>query len=544
MATISAAIGSLSSNIPAVVGAVLVTTVLSALGFYLYNTPSSWKDSRRKKLPPGPGGLPFVGNLMDMADAENFHEKAVEWGQNYGDLTYTRMGGTDYVWLNTPKAVKDIMDKRSSIYSSRPPAPLASDVASAGRRQLFLPYGPHWKGLRKSGHVLLNLNAAVKYQPIQDFESKQLMVDLLESPASFYDHNRRYSSSLIFQTTYGYRIKSFDDPRFKQIYAVLNSFTQMSAPGAYAVDSFPSLAALPDWMLGGWRKFGKQCFDQHSKVYLELWLDLKKQVEAGTAKECFCKDYYLSDLEKQGIDDLQAAYMCGGMLEAGSETTSSTLNNFTFLMTQNPHAVKAAQEELDRVVGPNRLPTWEDEPKLPYVRALIKEVLRHRPPNKFGIGHSSSEDDWYEGFFMPKGTVVMINWWAIHRDDKRYPDPMKFEPARYINHSRSAAEYAMAGDPNERDHFSYGSGRRICQGIHLAEKSLFINIARQLWGFNISKTTRPDGSEIEPHNAWVPGWMCVPQPFQASITPRSKKHESIMRKEFEIAEAQGLEIKA
>ncbi|KAG8631793.1 hypothetical protein KVT40_000933 [Elsinoe batatas] len=543
MATISAAVSSLSGNIPALIGLVLATSVLSLVGFYLYNTPSTWKDSRRKHLPPGPGGLPFVGNLFEMGDAENFHQTAVEWGK-FGDLTYTKMGGTDYVWLNTPKAVKDIMDKRSSIYSSRPPAPLASDVASAGKRQLFLPYGPHWRGLRKSGHVLLNLNAAVKYQPIQDFESKQLMVDLLDSPEDFYDHNRRYSSSLIFQTTYGYRIKSFDDPRFKQIYAVLNTFTQMSAPGAYAVDSFPSLAALPQRFFSNWRTFGKQCFEQHSKVYLDLWLDLKKQVQAGTAKECFCKDYALSGLEKQGIDDLQAAYMCGGMLEAGSETTSSTLNNFTYLMTQNPHAVKAAQEELDRVVGPDRLPVWEDEPKLPYIRGLIKEVMRHRPPNKFGIGHSSSEDDWYEGYFIPKGTVVMINWWAIHRNPERFEEPRKFEPARYLNHKLSAAEYANANDPYERDHFSYGSGRRICQGIHLAEKSLFINIARQLWGFNISKAHSSDGNEIEPHNAYVPGWMCVPEPFKVSITPRSKKHEAIMRKVHAEAEKQGVEIKA
>lgn len=498
------------------------------------------QDKRRRYLPPGPGGLPIVGNLFDMADAENFHHKAVEWGEKYGDLTYTKIGGTDWIWLNSPKVVKEIFDKRSSIYSSRPPAPLASDVASAGRRQLFLPYGPHWRGLRKSGHVLLNLNAAVKYQPIQDFESKALMVDLLESPTEFYYHNRRYSSSLIFQTTYGYRIADLNDHRFKQVYEVLQSFGKMSAPGAWAVDSFPSLAELPQWLLGNWRTFGKKCFEQHSKVYLDLWLDLKKQVEAGTAKECFCKDYYLSGLEKQGIDDLQAAYMCGGMLEAGSETTSSTLNNFTYLMTQNPHAVEAAQEELDRVVGSDRLPVWEDEPNLPYVRGLIKEVMRHRPPNKFGIGHSSSEDDWYEGFFIPKRTVVMLNWFAIHRNEKLFNNAMTFDPSRYINHKLSAAEYANANDPYERDHFSYGGGRRICQGIHLAEKSLFINIARQLWGFNITKSKDAEGKVVEPFNKYTEGWMCVPEPFEVSIMPRSKKHEMVMRREWEDIQAKGV----
>jgi cytochrome P450 len=72
---------------------------------------------------------------------------------------------------------------------------------------------------------------------------------------------------------------------------------------------------------------------------------------------------------------------------------------------------KKAQEELDRVVGEDRLPAWEDEENLPYVRGLIKEVLRWRPVNKFGMPHATSEDDWYEGYFIPKGSVTILNWW-------------------------------------------------------------------------------------------------------------------------------------
>ena len=80
-------------------------------------------------------------------------------------------------------------------------------------------------------------------------------------------------------------------------------------------------------------------------------------------------------------------------------------------MTLFQDAQKKAQEELDRVIGGDRLPNWEDEKDLPYVRSLIKEVLRWRPVNKFGMAHASSEDDWYEGYFIPKGAVVVLNWW-------------------------------------------------------------------------------------------------------------------------------------
>lgn len=333
------------------------------------------------------------------------------WAKEHGDIFYTKIGGADYVWLSSPKVVKDLMDKKSSIYSSRPSLPLAQDVASAGRRQLFMPYGSQWRSLRKSSHALLNSTAATKYQPIQDYESKQLMTELLDSPAQFYQHNRRYSASVIMLVTYGHRLPTWEDPLMKKIYTVLDNLTEMTAPGAHVVDSFPSLTGLPQWLLGNWRSFGKRVFDHDSKVYLDLWEKLKKEVDAGIAKDCFCKNFYLNDPAKQGIDNLLAAYTCGGLVEAGAETTSTTLNNFMLAMTLFPAAASRAQEEIDRVIGSKRIPGFEDEADLPYVRALVKEVLRWRPVNKFGMTHATSEDDWYEGFFIPKGTVAVLNWW-------------------------------------------------------------------------------------------------------------------------------------
>ena len=216
--------------------------------------------------------------------------------------------------------------------------------------------------------------------------------------------------------TYGYRIPSWDDPLIKRIYGVLERFTEMTAPGRWAIESFPALAGLPQWMLGNWRAHGKKIFELDSKVYVDLWERLKRETDEGTAKDCFTKTFYLNDPAKSGIDDLAAAYTCGGLIEAGSETTGTTLNNFMLSMVLFPEAQHKAQQELDRVVGTNRLPTWEDEEHLPYVRGLIKEVLRWRPVNKLGMAHAASEDDWYEGYFVPKGAVVVLNWWYVNSD--------------------------------------------------------------------------------------------------------------------------------
>ncbi|KAF2849263.1 cytochrome P450 [Plenodomus tracheiphilus IPT5] len=504
--------------------------ILIFLTAYFIIVPNALKDPRRRKLPPGPKGLPFVGNLLEFSDTETQRHKVISWHKQFGDVFYTKLGGTDYIWLSSPTAVKDLMDKRSSTYSSRVPSPLAQDVASAGRRQLFMPYGPRWRSIRKHSHTLLNLTSSVKYQPIQDFESKVLLKELLESPDEFMSINRRYSASVIMLVTYGYRIPSWDDPLIKRIYGVLERFTEMTAPGAYAIESFPALASLPQFLLGNWRTHGEKIFAQDSAVYLDLWNTLKRETDAGTARDCFTKTFYLNDPAKSGIDDLAAAYTCGGLIEAGSETTGTTLNNFTLCMVLFPDAQRRAQEELDRVVGKDRLPAWEDEGDLPYVRALIKEVLRWRPVNKLGMQHATSEDDWYEGHFIPKGAVVVLNWWAIHYDESIWANPTAFDPSRYLNHPASAAHYMNTADPRERDHFSYGAGRRACPGIHVAERSLFINVARVLWGFNLKKKIEKDGTEKNVTEKMVPGFFSVPEPFECDIRPRSAKHADIMRK--------------
>ena len=162
-------------------------------------------------------------------------------------------------------------------------------------------------------------------------------------------------------------------------------------PGAWLVDSLPALKVLPQWMLGNWRTFGQKCFEHDHKIYLSLWENLKSEIKEGKAKDCFCKRFLEADPSKQGLDTLQAAYQAGGLVEAGSETTSAFLNTAILQVAKHPEVQRRAQEEIDRVVGQDRLPGWDDEPNLPYVRGIIKELLRTRPPNKFGINHYVSK---------------------------------------------------------------------------------------------------------------------------------------------------------
>jgi cytochrome P450 len=127
-------------------------------------------------------------------------------------------------------------------------------------------------------------------------------------------------------------------------------------------------------------------------------------------------------------------------------------------------------------------------------------------------------------------------------DPKLYDEPEEFNPARYLNKPLSAAEYINSNDPYDRDHFTYGAGRRVCPGVHVAERSLFINIVRTLWGFNITKPLAADGSVIQPETAMVRGFLSVPKPFKADFTVRSPEHAVIIRETFHAAEGDGIHL--
>lgn len=137
-------------------------------------------------------------------------------------------------------------------------------------------------------------------------------------------------------------------------------------------------------------------------------------------------------------------------------------------------------------MGTERLPSWADEASLPYVRSLIKEVHRWAPIGGLGIPHYALKEDTYNGFTIPKNTIVFPNLPALSRDPERYANPDSFEPSRFKGDELSAAASAQHKDPMQRDHFHYGFGRRLCQGIHVAEASLFIVISRILWGFDVA----------------------------------------------------------
>jgi cytochrome P450 family 619 len=167
---------------------------------------------------------------------------------------------------------------------------------------------------------------------------------------------------------------------------------------------------------------------------------------------------------------------------------------------------------------------------LPLSPALSISYFASRHFSSFSL--NPPPDDWVDGHFLPAGTVVIINSWGLHHDATHFPDPDTFNPDHYANCTTLAPELATSSDYQNRDHYGYGSGRRICPGIHLAERNLFLAIAKLCWGFNISgkKGVEPD---FDPTTGYSEGFLVCARPFECEITTRSEARKATIMREYE-----------
>lgn len=179
------------------------------------------------------------------------------------------------------------------------------------------------------------------------------------------------------------------------------------------------------------------------RVYRREVDRLLENIKNGTQKECFGTDFVRTK-DYSTMDDTTKLFVFGTLMEAGSDTTRSTLNNLVAAAATDPGWVQRARAQLDAVCGDaGRLPQWSDKSNLPYMSAVVKESLRWRP-NIAEIGTPTVliKDDEYEGYKFPAGTVFTWNAWALHLDPKEYEDPERFWPERF---SGSDAENSLKG---------------------------------------------------------------------------------------------------
>jgi len=429
--------------------------------------------------------------------------------------------GNETIVLNSGKVALDLLDSRSAIYSDRTTAWMGGELAGRKYSVFITPFtDPRFKILRSLLQTGLNPRASKTYRPIQTQEVQILLKGLLKSPEDFRGHMRRNAVAVILKVAYGYQVENDDDALVRVLDDGFKHLARLSVPGKYWVEFMPFLRHVPDWFPGaGFKREAKKSGAELAQIELLPFNWAKKQIMSGdfvdsfTSKHLFPEDGKIADPEMQDhIKWASAALYVGG-----GDTTVSALTSFVLVMTLHPEVQKRAQADIDRVIS-NRLPTLDDYDSLPYIGAIIKEILRWAPVAPLGINHRVMQDDVYGNYFIPKGCKIVANIWAITHDEDIYPDPHIFDPSRHL------------GERPQPDPFKYafGFGRRACPGAHLAEMSLFLNIASILSVYNISKAIDENGVEIEPKIEWSTGVTMHIKPFQCEIKPRSNDHLSLL----------------
>ncbi|RDW64567.1 cytochrome P450 [Aspergillus mulundensis] len=475
----------------------------------------------RAPLPPGPKPLPIIGNLRDMPAPDS--PDWLHWLKHkdlYGPISTVAVPGQRLIILNDAKAAHELLEKRSLIYSDRPGSPFAS-LCGMGDTVLMQGYGKRLRTYRQYIHHEIGTHHAVtRFNQSQDTEVRRFLIRLLETPEHLHEHARGLAGAFILKVLYGYHMDyTSNDPLLDFIEEALKGFIAALIPGTWLVDAVPVLRHLPAWCPGaGFRRTAQQLREE-----LQFLADLpfgfvKDQIDAGSNEASYVSSLLKDKDTLPGSKvEHEIKWTAVSLYFGGADTTVSTIATFFLAMVLYPDVQKRAQEEIDRVVGRGRLPGFSDRANLPYINAVVKEALRWHPVAPMGVAHSSMEDDTYDGYHIPKGSIILPNVWAFCHDPKDYKDPMSFKPERFL------------GDNPERDpHFVFGYGRRICPGRILAESNLFLTIATSLAAFDIGKPVC-NGQEVDVRASFLPGIISHPVPFEMNIKMRDLKYGELIR---------------
>ncbi|EKM82076.1 hypothetical protein AGABI1DRAFT_105435 [Agaricus bisporus var. burnettii JB137-S8] len=491
---------------------------LLALYFYLKKP----NQHASLPLPPGPKGWPVIGNLLDMPtefEWKTYHE----WSKNLDtDILHVPVMGTNLIVLDSPEAVMELLERRSSIYSDRARMPMIRSF-NVG----FMPYGDFWRKSRRLMHELLHPTAALRFRPHELKATHHLLERLLDNPKNVIENLRYLAGETIISIAYGLDIKPKDDPYIQTAERGVHPVAAAAVPGAFLVDMLPILKYVPEWMPGaGFQKKARE-WGKLALMMVDLPFEAaKKLIAEGKAKPSFTSYSMQRAQENEDEAYQENVIRCsaGTMYAAGSDTTVAAITSCILAMLENPEMLKKAQAQLDSVVKSGHLPDFDDEESLPYITAITMEVLRWRDVVPIAIPRYLQVDDEYKGYKLPKGSVVIPNAWAMLHDETVYPDPFTFKPERFL--TKDGKIDKTVRDPR---HTCFGFGRRICPGRYMAFSAVWIAIASILYCFDIKKAVDEDGNVIQPSHEYLSALVVFPKPFECSIKPRSDRHERAIR---------------
>ncbi|KAG1785059.1 cytochrome P450 [Suillus plorans] len=417
---------------------IIATCTLIIILASIWIVKQRYQAARWLLLPPGPPGRWLLGNAMPKSYAPFQFAK---WTEQYGPVFSLKQGHRIFVVIGRHQAAVDIMEKQGANVADHPRSISVQETLSGGLRMHLEDSNERWRRMRRVLHANLQPKVAETYEPMQTRHVKNLVLDILNDPKNHQRHAMRYSASVIMSFAYGkITPASYTDPEVVSINMFSARFGQAMKLGAYLVDAYPILRFVPGYrsQLNAWHKEELTFYDGQLDA-------VQRQMREGTARPSFAR-FILEHQKQYQLEDKGLGYLAGVIFGAGSDTTASAITIMMMAAATHTDVQARVQEELDNVVT-----------------VFMLESLRWRP------------DIIWNNYLIPAGATVIGNHWAIANHPEVFPEPQTFNPQRWIDDAGCVRD--------DLRFFTYGFGR--CQ--HLANWSVFINMALILWAFRLSE---------------------------------------------------------
>ncbi|KAL4926236.1 cytochrome P450 [Aspergillus undulatus] len=309
-----------------------------------------------------------------------------------GPISSITIFGQTIIILNDSHIAFDLLEKRSNIYSPRPWMTFAGEMVGWEHILAMQPYTDPFRAYRKVMHcVIWPKNTVAQFNALQEVEVRRFLFQVLGKPDGIAQHIRTETGAVILKIAYGYNINPHGyDPLVALANEFIDNISVAGTPGAFLVDTIPLLKYVPSWFPGAGFKRTAAAWHKGLLTTIEKSYRLvQQQTKTGNYL-----DSYLSNIleEAQGKGKILTAeeeqvikWTAGSLYTGGVDTTVSALSCFFLAIALYPDVQSKAKEELDRVIGTTKLPTFDDSPRLPYIDAVVKEILRWHPVAPMGF---------------------------------------------------------------------------------------------------------------------------------------------------------------
>ncbi|KAI3966759.1 hypothetical protein MKW92_025067 [Papaver armeniacum] len=424
-----------------------------------------WKNkTNSKRSPPGPPGLPLIGNLLDLGyNYRAVLKRLVELQKKYGPVFMLRMGPVNMLVISSTDAAMELF-KNHKAFCDRPPVQALQPSYDGYYVTPWSPYGPMWRMNRRIYATLFSRTAMNdtlgKRRQFVDQIKQWILVEEKEGRSVEIKHLTLVAfANLLGNLFFSKDVMDFKSAKGNQLYQLLEEIGVLSTK--------PNISDFFPWL----RNLDPQNLANRTKKAIHAYANIVD----GFAKERrsmddFCKnnnekDYWdlLMDFEGNGKDeprklsDTHITWFITELLIGGTETLITSVEWVMTEIVRNPEVMRKAKDEITQVVGYNRSIEESDIESLPYLGAAIKEALRLHPPSPFLI-RTTAEDTEFMGYIIPKDTAVFVNAWGIGRDSASWDDPLQFNPERFLGNTTD-----YRGQHSQ--FLPFGSGRRVCPGI-------------------------------------------------------------------------------